>query len=163
MDPSLGPPPSPTSDRTMSDSQSEDGMPIVEVDRPRIRGYLSDSDSDIRDDIDTQERKPLLDEDARQDYDDEDPTTPPLTSESTPYWLFPSLLPSYTEKIEVDSPPSYVEGALSSFTMYKELKEATLDSHFEAVFHRLQQEWTFVGGLVCTLLSLDSSDADEAI
>jgi hypothetical protein len=148
----------------MSDSQSEDDMPIVEIDRPRIRGYLSDSDSDIRDDIGTQERKPLLGEDVRRDCDDDDdPVTPPLTSEPAPYWLFPSLLPSYTEKIEVDSPPSYVERALSSFTMYRELKEATLDSQFEAVFQRLQQEWTFVGGLVRTFLPLDSSDADEAI
>ena len=122
--------------------------PVVEADRPRIRGYLSDSDDDdTREDSNILEHTPLLDKDEDLADYEHDGSEDQTTTES-PYWLFPSLLPSYTEKIEVDSPPSFVERVLSSFTMYQELKEATLDSQFEAVFHRLQQEWTFVGGLV---------------
>jgi len=70
--------------------------------------------------------------------------------------IFPSLLPQYTEKIEVPSDMTLLERVLSTFTMYGELKNATLDSQYERVFGRLQMEWTYIGGLV-RLMSTSSS------
>jgi len=64
-------------------------------------------------------------------------------------WFAFSLLPRYTEKVEVPPRLTRLERILSSFTMYSELKEANMDSHFERVFVRLQLEWTYMGGLVC--------------
>lgn len=51
----------------------------------------------------------------------------------------------------MEGPPSLtrLETILVSFTMYRELKEASMDSHFEQVFARLKQEWTYVGAQVC--------------
>ena len=73
----------------------------------------------------------------------------PYKQSSIQSWIAFSLLPRYTEKVEVPSSLSRLERALSSFTMYSQLKEANMDSHFEQVFVRLQMEWTYVGGLVC--------------
>lgn len=49
-----------------------------------------------------------------------------------------------------------MERVLASFTMYSELKEATMDSEYEKVFARLQKEWTCIGGLVNTPLFVSS-------
>ena len=40
------------------------------------------------------------------------------------------------------------ERALASFTVYKELKKARLDSQYERMFGRLQREWTYASSLV---------------
>jgi hypothetical protein len=64
-------------------------------------------------------------------------------------WLAASVLPTYTETIEVKPPTWCGERLFSLFTTYNELKHATLDSQYESVFVRLQMEWTYVGGLVC--------------
>lgn len=51
--------------------------------------------------------------------------------------------------MEVPPTLSRLERILASFTMYSQLKDANMDSHFEHVFLRLQLEWTYMGGLVC--------------
>lgn len=64
-------------------------------------------------------------------------------------WFAASDLPQYiAEEIKVLPSLNLAEHIISSFTVYEEMKDAVLDSHFEKVFHRLQQEWTYVGGLV---------------
>lgn len=66
-------------------------------------------------------------------------------------WFAASDLPQYTVEVEeVKIPPSlsFAEQIVASFTVYLEMKDAVLDSHYEKVFHRLQHEWTYVGGLV---------------
>ena len=66
-------------------------------------------------------------------------------------WFAASDLPQYTVEVEeAKIPPSInlAEQIVASFTVYLEMKDAVLDSHYEKVFHRLQQEWTYVGGLV---------------
>jgi hypothetical protein len=64
-------------------------------------------------------------------------------------WFAASDLPQYiAEEVKVLPSLSLTEQILASFTVYQEMKDAVLDSHFEKVFHRLQQEWTYVGGLV---------------
>ena len=57
-------------------------------------------------------------------------------------------LPLYTEKITVPSNLTKPEKILASMTMYGELSSAEEADHFEPIFRRLQQEWTFIGGLV---------------
>ncbi|TFK35298.1 hypothetical protein BDQ12DRAFT_688289 [Crucibulum laeve] len=66
-------------------------------------------------------------------------------------------VPSYTEKLPVPPRMSRLERILASFTMYSELKEASVDSQYEAVFMRLQMEWTYVGGLLVALAAVDTA------
>ena len=59
-----------------------------------------------------------------------------------------SLLPRCTENVEALPRLSFLERILAAFTVYRELNEATHDSHYQEEFTRLQLEWTYVGGLV---------------
>lgn len=64
-------------------------------------------------------------------------------------WISASLLPVHTKTIAV--PPSSMnsaERAVSSFTLYSELKEAAEESEYQTIYERLQREWQYVGGLV---------------
>jgi len=72
-------------------------------------------------------------------------------------WVAASVLPKYTEKIETPSSLTRPEAVVATFTMYYELKEAQLDSHYEKVFHRLQMEWTYIGGLLVALAAVDTA------
>ena len=81
----------------------------------------------------------------------------PYKENSIRSWIAFSLLPRYTEKVEVTPSLSRLERILASFTMYSQLKEANMDSHFERVFLRLQLEWTYMGGLVCQFPFCSSS------
>jgi len=51
---------------------------------------------------------------------------------------------------------NFAEEMLASFTPYREMKEANGDSQFEKIFNRLQQEWTYVGGLLIALAALNT-------
>ena len=84
------------------------------------------------------------------DFDDNETINLPIphTQTSIQSWIAFSLLPRYTEKVEVPPSLSRLERILASFTTYNQLKEANMDSHFEQVFLRLQLEWTYMGGLV---------------
>ena len=143
--------------------------------RRRIRGYALFSDEEpfseeyTSDDVDEDSKVPPLVD-----------ITDPLTLEdnldhesSKPYseilaistreiylsdgeWFAASDLPQYTvgvEEVKIQPSLNFAEQIVASFTVYLEMKEAVLDSHYEKVFHRLQQEWTYVGGLV-SLFSL---------
>ncbi|KIL71154.1 hypothetical protein M378DRAFT_154629 [Amanita muscaria Koide BX008] len=75
-------------------------------------------------------------------------------------WIAASLLPLHVQHMEEIKIPAYMNAAeemLASFTGYKEMKEATGDSQFEKVFCRLQQEWTYVGGLLVALAALNTA------
>ena len=89
--------------------------------------------------------------DTFMDLDDNETIDLPIPNKhaSIQSWIAFSLLPRYTEKVEVPPSLSRLERTLASFTTYKEMKEANMDSHFELVFARLQLEWTYMGGLVC--------------
>jgi hypothetical protein len=52
---------------------------------------------------------------------------------------------------ETKSEMNVAEKVLASFTSYESLKRARLDSEYERVFERLQEEWRYVGGLVGVL------------
>jgi hypothetical protein len=92
--------------------------------------------------------------DTFMDLDDSETLNLPIPYKQTSIrsWIAFSLLPRYTEKVEVPPSLTRLERILASFTMYSQLKEANMDSHFEQVFLRLQLEWTYIGGLVCSIL-----------
>jgi len=139
---------------TISEWRSEDDTYTPEtIQKPRTRGYLLDSDDDQSDFDDDETRKKLVLQDLNSiedNWEDEDGVI--HIRPDSPVRMPASLLPSYTEKIDTKTSLSLVERTLCKFTTYKELKDATLDSHYEAVFTRLQQEWTYVGGLVSVVL-----------
>jgi hypothetical protein len=141
------------SDKSSSLSVSGDENDMVELDRPkkpRTRGYRIGSDDSVSSEsvCNEDEKRPLLDEQGLEDDEWESEIVVKF-SPGTLGWLMGSILPTYTEKVLVQPRFGHLERLLSSFTTYKDLKDATLDSHYEAIFTRLQQEWTYVGGLVC--------------
>ncbi|KAG6836570.1 hypothetical protein H0H93_006674 [Arthromyces matolae] len=68
--------------------------------------------------------------------------------------IWPSVLPQYTERIEISQDLSFAERLLASFTTYSELRAARTDSEYEKVFVRLQTEWTYMGGLLVALAAI---------
>ncbi|KAF8163851.1 hypothetical protein B0H34DRAFT_341343 [Crassisporium funariophilum] len=161
--------------------ECEDIKPIEQPQtiRRRVRGYAINSDDEVfsSDGEPLPETKPIFSETASYsciDSDDEDPysdpsairlphrhdgalTLSPTTREMSIGWIAESLLPRYTEKMEVPPQMTRVESALASFTTYSELKEANMDSHYERVFHRLQMEWTYIGGLLVALAAVNTA------
>ncbi|KAF9053434.1 hypothetical protein BJ165DRAFT_1447499 [Panaeolus papilionaceus] len=67
------------------------------------------------------------------------------------------ILPMYTERLTTPPEMSIVEACLATFTMYRELKTAIMDSQFDKVFVRLQMEWTYIGGLLVALAAVDTA------
>lgn len=131
----------------------EDQNDLLEPQKPKVRrlkGFLSDDESEDHPDEDQivlpDMYNPAIEE--VEIFDDSDCGVR-LTPTQWGEWFVASILPQYTETIVV-IPMSRVERILASFTTYSELREAMHDSHFEKVFVRLQLEWTYVGGLVCT-------------
>ncbi|KAF8803110.1 hypothetical protein BYT27DRAFT_7195993, partial [Phlegmacium glaucopus] len=146
------PPPTPEPDQLPSTDQT--------IRRRPIRGYIIDSDDDdcYREEEDQHltDSKPIFDDNDSFTCIDDDTFIDPDHNEtgtatvsrqqsSIKRWIAFSLLPRYTEKVEVPPPLSPLERILASFTMYSGLKEANMDSRFERVFVRLQMEWTYTG------------------
>lgn len=155
-----------SSDPPTTPISSESDQPITTqtLRRRPVRGYRIDSDNDDdypdEDDQHFTDSKPTfddpdcstcIDEDTFIDTDHSETGTIVISHKqpSIKSWLAFSLLPVYTEKVDVPPPLTRLERVLASFTMYSEMKVANMDSHFEKIFARLQLEWTYVGGLVC--------------
>ena len=125
--------------------------PEVHDSEPKVvTGYWSDSDRLPSED----ERDPLV------KHRDDEPIVLALSdSEDNPslglvktadrkLWFAASILPSYTETISIESQASTVDSIVDSFSPYRELREAQLDSDYERVLTELRAEWRFVGGSV---------------
>ncbi|KAG5732599.1 hypothetical protein E4T56_gene16874 [Termitomyces sp. T112] len=141
--------------------------------RRQQRGYQIDSDEDGYIDEEYASKPPVFSDSEDNDFitfgesplcDDNDQirihTQSSLSTSGPREWIqsiWPSLLPQYTEKVEVPKDMTLVERVLASFTMYNELKNARSESHYETVFARLQTEWTYVGGLLVALAAVDSA------
>ena len=154
-----------------SDTFNDPPSPIPQVAqsclrRRRIRGYTIFSDEEplsedyTSDEPDEPIKTSLMDicnEDTLQDNIDNKSSgsseilaiyTREIQLPNAP-WFAASDLPQYiAEDVKVLPSLNLAEQIIASFTVYEEMKDAVLDSHFEKVFHRLQQEWTYVGGLV---------------
>jgi hypothetical protein len=111
---------------------------------PKVHtGYRSDSDHARSED----EQDPLL-----KRRDNEPILVPPLSDKKDSSrvknadrrpWFAAS---TYTETISTDSQISTVDSIVDSFSPYRELREARLDSDYERVLTQLCAEWRFVGG-----------------
>jgi len=111
------------------------------------RGYTSDTDDDRS-----------LDEHVKHINDSYDSCTFTDDADSSAVVnvvsLAPSLLPSYTEQISVDSSLSFIDALVDSFSPYSELREATKDSEYERILEKLTSEWYFVGASVRDAISI---------
>ncbi|KAF8066531.1 hypothetical protein FPV67DRAFT_1417668 [Lyophyllum atratum] len=169
----LSAPPSPTDD-TWLDEDTPSNTQLRRRRRRRVVGYDVGSGDELysAEDDSYEEEKPFFDDNSYYGDDeepdpcyDDDMAIRPLpngvvkVSTGTTGWLsiLPSILPQYTEKIEVPNDMTIAERMLSTFTTYSELKAAHLDSHYEKVFLRLQMEWTYVGGLLVALAAVSTA------
>ncbi|KAG6808686.1 hypothetical protein H0H92_003248 [Tricholoma furcatifolium] len=160
-------PPSPTDD-TWPDAGILPGLR-----RRRRRGYGVNSDDELysTDGDDEDSKAPIFSDGGSFCGDEDDESTlrdeqgylkEPhgiirLPASRAAQWvqaIWPTVLPQYTERIEVPGDMSFVERILASFTTYSELKAARLDSQYEKVFTRLQLEWTYVGGLLVAIAAV---------
>ncbi|KAK2459535.1 hypothetical protein APHAL10511_008441 [Amanita phalloides] len=135
--------------------------------RRRIRGYAIFSDEeplseDCTSDYANEENKTSVVDVLKSDDDLPGIRTETLTVYereihiSDAPWVSASELPQYAvEEIKVQS-LNWAEQIVASFTVYCEMRDAVLDSHYEKVFNRLQQEWTYIGGLLVALAALNT-------
>lgn len=149
-----------------SDSGEDSSFEWSEAHRPEPKvynGYWSDSDHARSED----ERDPLLkhrDNDPNvvsQLSDSEDSTRVQVTDHK--HWFAASILPAYTETISIDSQISTIDSIVDSFSPYRELREARVDSEYERVLTELCAEWRFVGGSVRKLCFKDRTSTDLGI
>jgi hypothetical protein len=174
-----------TTSSSSSDTLNDPPSPISEVPqvaesglrRRRIRGYAIFSDdepmseeyiSDDAEDSTTKVPPSRASVDVCQKVGDHDElSSPSAHSEvlavyqreihlSDAEWFSASILPKHVQELKVPPSMNAAEEVLASFTSYRELKEAVGESHFEKVFYRLQQEWTYVGGLLVALAALNT-------
>lgn len=118
-----------------------------------MRGYCINSDDEpesYSEEYDSDEdTKALLGGPLFYDEDEpEGPASPVKISFSPVGWLAASLLPRYTERNEVEPELNFFERAISSFTVYREMKRACGEDDFESIFKRLQYEWTYNAQIV---------------
>ncbi|KAJ7267555.1 hypothetical protein B0H12DRAFT_1097630 [Mycena haematopus] len=165
---------SPSSLSTSSNDSDTLAASITEVHPPqairrrrRVRGYCVDSDQEPEsfsetDDDDDDDSKPLLGGPSFLDDEDKEPADfrPPVKISFNPIgWIAASLLPQYTERIEVPSEPglNFFERAIGSFTVYNEMKRASCHDDFDRVFTRLQVEWTYTAGILVALAAVNTA------
>ncbi|KIM77105.1 hypothetical protein PILCRDRAFT_77105, partial [Piloderma croceum F 1598] len=131
--------------------------------RRRVRGYSVDPDNEDMDDECSIEDDPddycFVEEDTLLEPADLDCADgvigiPP---KSIGPWLVASLLPRYVDQISVESTMSAAESTVSRFSIYRELRDASLDEDFEKVLKTMMTEWTFVGACVSEVVVLDAT------
>ncbi|XP_006457701.1 hypothetical protein AGABI2DRAFT_64161 [Agaricus bisporus var. bisporus H97] len=153
-------PPTPTD----SIHPSSDAPPLTQMLRRRVRGYAIYSDEEPCSSGEEEEelKQPLSFSHFEEGYDQEESTyvssrvTQVVRTVQT--WIAASVIPQYTQEINV--PPSYInpaERAVSTFTLYGELKEAVMESEYQPIFERLQREWQYVGGLLAALAAVNAA------
>ncbi|KAJ6521969.1 hypothetical protein DFH09DRAFT_1192127 [Mycena vulgaris] len=173
-----GPDPTPSEDgycsaSSSSSSSSNDSEtlapPSITEDRPqpirrrrRVRGYCvnSDDEPESYSEDDDDDTKPLLGGPLFDEEDEPEPPSSPIKISFNPVgWIAASLLPRYTERIEVPPDPglNFFERVVSSFTMYSEMKRARCDDEFEVIFSRLKLEWTAGIGILVALAAVDTA------
>ncbi|KAJ7873806.1 hypothetical protein B0H14DRAFT_3557003 [Mycena olivaceomarginata] len=154
-------------------SNESDTLPppsIVEIRPPqlirrrrRVRGYCINSDEEpdsfSETDDEDDDSKPLLDGPSFINDEDEEPPAPIKISFNPMEWIAGSVLPQYTERIEVppEPGPNFFERVISSVTVYSEMKHARCHDDFDRIFTRLQLEWTYTAGILVALAAVDTA------
>jgi hypothetical protein len=127
---------------------------LVKPKRRRVRGYSVDPDNEdmddeysIEGDFDdfSFEDDPLLQNAADLNCADGIIEIPPISIGS---WMVASLLPRYVDQVSVASTLSVAESTVSRFSIYQELRDASIDEDFEKVKTAMMTEWTYVGACV---------------
>ncbi|KAF9460600.1 hypothetical protein BDZ94DRAFT_892363 [Collybia nuda] len=67
------------------------------------------------------------------------------------------ILPQHTEEVPISTDLNFIECALASFTVYRELRTANCTDHFEQVFMRLRTEWTYVGTMLVAFSGVNTT------
>ncbi|KAF8199834.1 hypothetical protein K438DRAFT_1905863 [Mycena galopus ATCC 62051] len=133
--------------------------------RRRVRGYCVNSDDEPEScsetDTEDEDGKPLFGGPSSF-IDDEEPVDSPAPikiSFNPMGWIAASLLPQYTERIEVPPEPglNFFERVISSFTVYNEMQRACCNDDFDRIFTRLQVEWTYTAGILVALAAVDTA------
>lgn len=144
--------------------EEEDGPVDYTLRHRNVKGFTVDSDDEEEED--QSQLTPFDDGPTNHNNTNSDnnalqppPYSPPLPATSIEHpptnfigWVAASLLPQYTEKIVVPDDMHWAERFLASFTCYRELRDANVESDYGAVYARLQMEWTYTGGLVSLAL-----------
>jgi hypothetical protein len=132
----------------------------------RVRGYSVDPDNEDMDECS------IEDDDFDHTCFEEDPLlqspecadsviqVPPLPIGS---WLVASLLPRYVDQRSVDSTMSVAESTISRFSIYRELREASLDEDYENIKTAMMTEWTYVGACVSEFVVSSFLLVDEIV
>ncbi|KAF9236320.1 hypothetical protein BU15DRAFT_64050 [Melanogaster broomeanus] len=153
-----------TSSESSSESSAEPAFTWPELPLPSgskicpSAGYWPDSDSVRSED----ERDPLLNHQDNEPIftshsSDAEESDRPLESTSSMLWSAESILPTYTEAIAVNQNVSIVDSIVDSFSPYRELREARVDSDYERVLTKLQAEWSSVGASLLALAGLEAA------
>ncbi|KAF9227051.1 hypothetical protein BS17DRAFT_774855 [Gyrodon lividus] len=130
---------------------------------PSVRasaGYWSDSDGGRSEG----ERGPLLthrDDEPIPIFEshcsDAEESDRPIEHKKSVLWFAASMLPTYTEAIAVDQSVSRIDSIVDSFSPYRELRDARVDSDYERVLTKLQAEWSFIGASLVALAGLEAA------
>ncbi|KAL0952032.1 hypothetical protein HGRIS_008676 [Hohenbuehelia grisea] len=152
----------------LSDTWGDHQWPERPCDDTPARPFILDSDDEYAHEPCNDEKKRLfLDHPSHPHVVDPDDCDDPLsiksprdlrwsvTTDSPVQWIFASLLPRYTEKVEVPCDMNRAESVLSTFTLYRDFKAADRESHFESIQSRLRTEWQYVGASLLGIAALD--------
>ncbi|KAH0828139.1 hypothetical protein J3R83DRAFT_3827 [Lanmaoa asiatica] len=123
--------------------------PEVHHSEPKIHtGYWSDSDHARSEDEGDPLLKHRVDDPTLVSQLSDSEDSNPVQDADRKHWFAASMLPTYTETISIDYQVSTIDSIVDSFSPYRELREAQVDSEYERVLTELRAEWRFVGGSV---------------
>ncbi|KAF9022323.1 hypothetical protein BDZ89DRAFT_1070715 [Hymenopellis radicata] len=69
----------------------------------------------------------------------------------------PAVLPQYSERDPASTSMGIMQRFISTFTLYDELRRVSLEDQYEPIFRRQLSEWTYVGGCLIALASVDAA------
>lgn len=69
----------------------------------------------------------------------------------------PAVLPQYSERDPASNSMGIMQRFISTFTLYDELRSVSLEDQYEPIFRRQLSEWTYVGGCLIALASVDAA------
>ncbi|KAF8900400.1 hypothetical protein CPB85DRAFT_1325885 [Mucidula mucida] len=69
----------------------------------------------------------------------------------------PAVLPQYSERDPASNSMGIMQRFISTFTVYDELRSVSLEDQYEPIFRRQLSEWTYVGGCLIALASVDAA------
>ncbi|KAI0066705.1 hypothetical protein BV25DRAFT_1878804 [Artomyces pyxidatus] len=147
--------------------------PPNQLRRRRVKGYCINSDdetsgqSDVDDSTDLCTWESKADEEFEDSIYQENDTMFPQDTiyiQRRPNFIsviLPSLLPLSTlnvsDTVSISSTVSIATSVFDTLTYHRELREAQLDSDFDAILGRLVHEWYFIGASLLSVAAVDAT------